>query len=131
MGLHLTGRRDAALVGSIYFTVAPYRAEQVSHVQTLAAFFMPLGLLALHRYWETRHRRWLAALSVCTFLNGCISGYHLLYFAIPLGLVLVWMSVASPDWRKTAAVALALGAALAAMAPVLIETMPAYTRRGA
>ncbi len=118
--LYLTGRRDAAIVGSIYFALAPYRAAQVSHVQTQAAFFMPLGLLALHRYWESPQRRWLAALSVCTFLNGCISGYHLLYFAIPLGLVLAWLAVSAPDWRKTAAVGLALLAALLAMAPLLL-----------
>ena len=118
--LHLTGRRDAALVGSIYFSLAPYRAEHVSHVQTGAAFFMPLGLLALHRFWETRQRQWLAALTVCTFLNGCISGYHLLYFAIPLGLVLAWLSVSTPDWRRTAAAMAALGLALLAMAPVLM-----------
>ena len=117
---HLTGRRDAALVGSLYFALAPYRAEQVSHLQTGATFFMPLGLLALHRFWESRRRRWLAALFVCTFLNGCISGYHLLYFAIPLGLVLAWLMIAAPDWRKAAAVALALGAALVAMAPLLM-----------
>ena len=117
---HLTGRRDAALVGSIYFTLAPYRAEQVSHLQTEAAFFMPLGLLALHRFWESRRRRWLVVLAVCTFLNGCISGYHLLYFAIPLGLVLAWLIVSAPDWKKATAVGLALGAALLAMAPVLM-----------
>jgi hypothetical protein len=117
---HLTGRRDAALVGSIYFTLAPYRAEQVSHLQTEAAFFMPLGLLALHRFWESSRRRWLVALALCTFLNGCISGYHLLYFAIPLGLVLAWLSVSAPDWKKATAVGLAIAAALAAMAPVLV-----------
>jgi len=118
--LGLTGRRDAAVVGSIYFTLAPYRAVQVSHAQTQAAFFMPLGLLALHRYWETRDWRWLAALSIFTFLNGCISGYHLLYFAIALGLVLLWLMASAPDWRKTRAVGLALGAAVLGMAPLLL-----------
>jgi hypothetical protein len=122
--LHLTGRRDAAVVGSIYFTVAPYRAVQVSHVQTQAAFFMPLALLALHRYWETRDRRWLAALATFSFLNGCISGYHLLYFAIAIGLVLVWLMMSAPSWGKATAVGLALGAAALGMAPILM----AYVR---
>jgi hypothetical protein len=128
--LCLTGRRDAALVGSVYFSLAPYRAEQVSHLQTLAAFFMPLGLLALHRFWDTHHRGWLVALSLCTFVNGCISGYHLLYFAIPLGLVLAWLMVAGPDWRKAGAVGLALGAALLAMAPLLLVYLRVHAAWG-
>jgi hypothetical protein len=46
----LTGRRGAALAGGLSYMLAPYRAAQLPHVQTLAVFYMPLALLGLHAY---------------------------------------------------------------------------------
>jgi hypothetical protein len=117
--LALTGRRDAALVGSLYFTLAPLRAGQASHLQTQAAFFMPLALLALHRFWETRDRRWLLLLGLATFSNGAVSGYHLLYFGVAAGLVLVWLAVSSFDAGKLLAAGGTLAVALLGLVPLL------------
>jgi hypothetical protein len=116
----VTGRRDASFVGGLYFMMAPYRASQLSHVQTLATFYMPLALLGLHAFVQTGRRRWLALLLAATVANGLVSGYHLVYFAVVLGLALAWM-VAARHWRATAAVAATLGAALLALLPVLLS----------
>ena len=51
--LVLTGRRDAATIGALAFALAPYHADQLSHIQTEALFFMPIAAGALHRYWTT------------------------------------------------------------------------------
>ena len=116
----LTGRRDAALIGGLYFMLAPYRAAQLPHVQTLATFYMPLALLGLHAYWRSGQRRWLACLFAATVANGLVSGYHLVYFAVPLGVALVWMAAASRDWRRPAIAAGTVAFAGLALLPVLL-----------
>ena len=63
LGYVLTGRADAALAGSAVFAFAPYRASQVSHLQVLTAYWMPLALAALHVY--AAHRRPSVADRVC------------------------------------------------------------------
>lgn len=124
----LTGRGDAALVGGLAFMLAPYRAAQLPHVQTLATFYMPAALLALHRYWQTGGRRWLVCLWVTTIANGLVSGYHLVYFTLPLGVALVWMAASCATWRRPAAVAITLAAALAALLPILLPYQSVHER---
>lgn len=115
----LTGRRDVAFVGGLYFMMAPYRASQLSHVQTLATFYMPVALLCLHTFWRTGRRPWLLGLLAATVANGLVSGYHLVYFAVPLGLTLIWM-LAARQWRATAAIASTLVLSLLCLLPVLL-----------
>ena len=50
LGRELTGRRDAAWLAGLAFAFAPYRMDQLAHLQVLASFWMPLALLGLHRY---------------------------------------------------------------------------------
>jgi hypothetical protein len=116
----LTARGDAALIGGLYFMLAPYRAAQLPHVQTLATFYMPLALLGLHAYWRSGQKRWLACLFVATVANGLVSGYHLVYFALPLAVALVWVAASSTDWRRPAAIAGTLVTAGVTLLPVLI-----------
>lgn len=118
--LTLTGRRDAAFVGSLAFAFAPYHASQLSHLQTEATFFMPLTLVGLHRYWTTGARRWLVLLAASTALNGFVCGYFLLYFSVLLALAVAWLAVSSRDWRKLAGVAAAFGAALLVLSPQIL-----------
>lgn len=120
LALALTGRRDAAVLGGLAYAFAPYHASQLAHVQTQAMFWMPVALVGLHRYWETGRRRWLVCLSAATALNGLTCGYFLLYFAVLLGLALVWLTIASRSLRKLAEAGAALAAAALALAPVIV-----------
>ncbi len=118
--LTLTTRRDAAVVGGLACAFAPYHASQLAHVQTQAMFWMPVALVGLHRYWNTGGRRWLVCLAAATALNGLTCGYFLLYFAVLLGLAIVWLTVASRSIRKLGGVAAALAAAALALLPVIL-----------
>ena len=124
----LTGRRDAAFIGGLYFMLAPYRAAQLPHVQTLATFYMPLALLALHAYWRTGRGRWLACLFVATVLNGLVSGYHLVYFGLLLGFVLIWMAASRAESQRLALAVVTLAAAAAALLPVLLPYRQTHER---
>jgi hypothetical protein len=119
--LEVTDRRDAAFIGALAFAFAPYHASQVSHLQMNAAFFMPIALLGLHRFWNTGGYRWLMLFTAATVMNGFTSGYLLLYFDILLAIAIVWLAVGRPDWRRLTAITLASMLALATLAPVILK----------
>src|SRR5262249_31150968 len=52
LAVALTGRHDVAAVGAVAWAFGPYRFAQVSHLQMLWTFGVPLALLALHRYHD-------------------------------------------------------------------------------
>jgi hypothetical protein len=119
--LTLTGRRDAALIGSLAFAFAPYHASQQAHLQIEAMFFMPLALTGLHRYWATGERRWLSLFGAAIALNALVCGYFLLYFSVFVGLAIVWLMFAAPDARKLGGVTIALVLAGLAISPVYLK----------
>ena len=45
-------RHDCAFVAGLAFGFAPYRMAQFAHVQVLSAYWMPLALAGLHRYFR-------------------------------------------------------------------------------
>ncbi len=86
----LTGRHDAALLAGLAFGFHPYRAAQLPHLQMLLTCWMPLGLLALHRYLDTRRVSALVLLAIAWLLNGLSNGYLLVFFAVLVGLWIAW-----------------------------------------
>jgi hypothetical protein len=120
----LTGSHAAALVAGVGFGFNPYRAAQVFHIQLLMSFWMPLGLLGLHRFLEHRRHRDLALFAVCWLMNGLTSGYFLFFFAVFVTLWIVWFV---RTWRDAFAI---VGAA--AMASfVLAPWLAGYSQRQA
>ena len=71
----LTGRPDAAWVAGLAYGFCPYRIDQLAHLQVLASFWLPLSLLALHRYWQERRPRWLVLFAGAYLLQGLANGY--------------------------------------------------------
>ncbi|HXW05711.1 MAG TPA: hypothetical protein VD833_10800 [Vicinamibacterales bacterium] len=80
----LTGSARAGFVGALVFGFYPYRFEHYSHLELQMTVWMPLGLLAVHRFVETA--RWpyalLAALAVVAQLYS--SMYYGVFFPIVL-----------------------------------------------
>ncbi len=115
----LTGRRDAAFVAGLAFGFAPYRIAQLSHVQVLAAFWMPVALLGLHRFAATRRRRWLAMFATAVAWQALTNGYYLMFLTVLIGLWLVWFARRLGP-KHSGAVALAFVVAAAALLPILL-----------
>ena len=118
--LVLTARRDAALIGALAMAFAPYHATQISHIQTEGLFFMPIALVALHRYWTTGNWRWLILLTAATALNALVCGYFLLFFSTFLGVALLWYVLATRDVKKLVASLASLAVAILAISPVIV-----------
>jgi hypothetical protein len=113
----LTGRHDAALLAGLAFGFSPYRAAQLPHLQTLWSCWMPLCLLALHKYLDSGRRRLLVAAGVCWALNALTTGYFLMYFSVLLGFWILWFA---RSWRQWLPIVGTLALAAAAVAPVLV-----------
>jgi hypothetical protein len=86
----LIGRDDAAFIAGLLFGFAPYRIAHLPQIQCLAAFPMPFALLGLHRYLRDRRARWLVLFGAGWLLQAMCNGYYMLFFAIVVGLWLLW-----------------------------------------
>ena len=113
----LTGRHGAALIAGMAFGFSPYRAAQMPHLQTLWSCWMPLGLYALHGFVTERRPRQLVLFGICWLMNGLATGYFLFYFAVLVGLWIVWFVRRSRDLLT---IGVTLGVASLPLVPLLI-----------
>jgi Bacterial membrane protein YfhO len=126
----LTGSRPAALVAGAYYAFCPYRMLQIMHIQMLATGWMPIGLLGLHRYFQTDRRRWLALFVVAYVLQVTSNMYVAYFMAIPAAFLIADGIVASrARWRTKVLEIVAAGTVVLVMLlPVLV---PYYQARAA
>lgn len=88
----------AALCAALAYGFGPYRAGQLAHLQVLTSQWMPLVLLAMHRYVEEGRKRWLGVFVFAWIVQALSNGYYLLFFPVLLLLWLAWFV----DWRRPA-----------------------------
>jgi hypothetical protein len=102
-----------ALLAGAAFSFSPLRMDQVGHLSTLGAQWLPLVLLYLHRYARTGRLRHAAAAGAFFGLAGWACGYHgIIGLAVlPFAVVPLFWGRWSRLWGLTLAAALA-GAAL-------------------
>lgn len=125
----LTGRTDAAAIAGLAFGFNPYRMAHIEHLELLLAFGMPLALLALHRYRETRRGAWLLALALSILLQGLCSSYYLLFFSIFMGLWILWF-LRPADWRAVLSIAVASLLPVALLAPIYLRFAAVHRHYG-
>jgi hypothetical protein len=118
VALTLTKRHDAALICGLAFGFNPFRVAHVEHLELLLAFGMPMALTALHRYVESRQRRWLAVLAGALVLQALSSSYYALFFTVFFGLWIVWF-MRPRAWREGLAVCAAGASATLVVWPVV------------
>jgi hypothetical protein len=116
----LWGRTDAALLAGLAFALTPYRLAQTTHLQVLLNGWMPIGLWALHRYFATGARRWMAAFAAVFVLQGLSNGYYFYFFLIAVA-VMAAVELAVPRIPRARVIgdfALAGAGIFAAIAPI-------------
>ena len=117
----LTGRRDAAWLAGLAFAFAPYRMDQLAHIQVLASFWMPLALMALHRYYRDERMRWLILFGVSVLMLGLSNLYFLLFFPVLVVGWVAWFTTDSGGLRKAGAVCCASAVGMLPMLPILLR----------
>ena len=98
--------------------------SQLAHLQMLAVQWVPLALLGLHAYLETRKVRWLVLFGVAWLLQALSNGYTLVLLSALVGLWLLWFVVLQRQWRALGAVVAALGVATLPLVPSCSPTSP-------
>lgn len=147
LALELTGRRDAALLAGLVFAFGPYRMNQLSHIQMLAYYWLPVSLLGLHHYVkgsatlsglrsQSSHasfgqdRRsasaaeaagsrpwWLAVFGGAWLMQALSNGYALFHFSVLIVLWLIWFV---RDLRKVLPIVVVWALASLPLLPILL-----------
>jgi hypothetical protein len=112
-----------AAIAATAFTVSPFRMDFYLEFQMQLAFPIPLALLALLRYLETRRARYLAGTLALLWVEALAS----MYYAIILGLCLATLTALhlvaharTWTWRLVAQGAVGVAALGLALAPFIV-----------
>ena len=126
----LTSSAGAAFLAGLAYAFAPYRTGHIGHIQILLSFWMPLSLLGLHAYLESRRWRWLVLFAVTWALQGATNGYSLVYFSLVVLLWVVWFLGRHDRWHRAGVVAASLVVAAVPLAPILYRYLMAQRALG-
>jgi len=96
----------------------------------LAVMWVPLVLLGLHAYLETRKLRWLVLFGVAWLLQAMSNGYTLFLLSALVGFWLLWFLVPQRQWRALGAVVATLGVATLPLVPVLYTYLTVHAWNG-
>jgi len=116
-------RADAAVLAGLMAALAQYRLHSVSHLPVLIYGWMPLALWALHNYFATGERRWVAAFAAGFTIAGLSNGYYFYFFFFLAGIVVASELVFTeqPRTRLVVDLAVAAAAALVLVAPIVLK----------
>ena len=114
-------RCGPAFVGGLVFAFAPYRVSQLSHLQVVAPFWLPVALASLHRYLSDGKRVWLLTFGAAWLLQSLTNGYFMLFGAVLIGLWIVYFCSTRATISALPAIGLAWVVASLPLLPVLLE----------
>jgi hypothetical protein len=130
LGFVLTRHHGAALLAGLVFGFNPFRAAHLPHLELLCSYWLPVALLALHRWGETRKPVWLVVLSVALTLQALTSVYYFAFFGVVVGLWLLWFVRLRLRPRDYVALGASLAAPLFIIAPILLQYRRAHASMG-
>jgi hypothetical protein len=88
---HLTGRTLSGVIAGLIFAFSATLMQQITHLQLVAAWFIPLALLQLHRFFETTRLRHSILFALFFLLQALTCVYYGLFFLSLLPVVLAVM----------------------------------------
>jgi F5/8 type C domain-containing protein len=122
IGAHVLAREItssdlAGLIAGLTFGFNPYRMDHLPHLELLAAWWLPVVLLALHRYLRDGSARWLVLFAASLALQGLSCGYYF-FFAVPL--LAAWILWFVRPVRRILPIGIAWAAAVVPLLPALV-----------
>jgi len=115
----ISRRHDCAFVAGLAYAFAPYRMAQFAHVQVLSAYWVPIALAALHRYFADPRTRWLMLFALAWFMQAMACGQYLFYLSVLVALWLLWFVSGPGSWRALVRLGIAWTIAAALLAPLM------------
>ncbi|MEO8484466.1 MAG: hypothetical protein ABI634_19835 [Acidobacteriota bacterium] len=92
LAAHVTRSPASAFVSALLFTFYPYRFEHYSHLELQMTQWMPLALLALHRFIETARTRFAlgaVAAAVAQLYSSMYYGVFFALYVLPISAILL------------------------------------------
>lgn len=120
LAFSLTRRASAAFIAGLVYGFHPFRAEHIPHLELLSGYWLPLVLLALHRWLDTFRRRWLVVLVIALVLTAFTTGYYFFFLGVLIGLWLLWFLPWNLPVRRYAELGVALAVPFVPLLPVLL-----------
>jgi F5/8 type C domain-containing protein len=125
----LTERHDASAIAGMAYGFSPFRFGHLEHLELLAAFGMPIALVALHRYLTDRRTMWWWLFGGALVLQALACSYYFLFFLILLALWILWF-VRLPDVKVVFGAAAGVALAAVAISPVAVKYLAIHERFG-
>ncbi len=122
----LTRSHAAGLIAGLAYGFNPYRMAQLSHLQMLWSWGIPLTLAALHRYMDSGRARWLLLFALAWLLQAAANGYYLLFVPVLLVLWVGWFVPLRERPGRLLAIAGAFALASLPLVPLLLEYQAAH-----
>ena len=108
---YLTGRSFGGMIGGIVFAFAHYRFGQISHLQLLTSWWIPLAIYFLERFFSQRRNRDLACFAACFIAQAWATIYLGIFLASAVALHVLYRWLTSTDLLKDRSLWIRLGAA--------------------
>jgi F5/8 type C domain-containing protein len=125
----LTDADDAAWLAGLAYAFTPIRAPGIGHIQTLAAYGLPVMLLGLHGYLKTRRWPWLLLAGAAWVQQSLANGYFMLFGAVLIGAWLLYFC-GLHLWKRGVAMVAALAIASLPLVPIMLEYWRIHERYG-
>lgn len=94
LAFRLTRNHSAAFIGGVIYAFAPYRFAQLTHIQVLWAWAIPLTFFYLHKWFDEKKDRYGAAMTVCFLIQILGNGYFALYLTLFLAIAFIFFFMA-------------------------------------
>ena len=117
----ITRRTDAGILAGLAYGFSPYRTAELGHLQSLAVYWLPMALGALHAYIDERRTRWLVLFAVAWLMQSLTNGYVMLFGAVLRPAVVVLLLLVTREVASLPPVLLAWGLGSLPLVPILLE----------
>jgi hypothetical protein len=130
LALVLTRRHDAAFLAGLSFGFTPYRTAELGHLQMLSVYWIPLCLVALHRFLDSRRAGWLVLFILAWVLQALANGYFIFFGAVLIGLWILYFCSTRDTWRAAPAILIACALANLPLLPVMLKYHAVHEQYG-
>jgi hypothetical protein len=130
LAYEVTARHDASAIAGAAFGFNPYRISQISHLQMLWVFWMPLALVAMHRNARDRRARWPLMFGAMWVGQALSNNYFLLFFSLLVALWLAWFLGSRAEWPRLRRMVAAWAGGAIVLLPIGIQYLRLHARLG-
>lgn len=83
---YFTKRRAAGIIAGIIYGFCSYKVLNFGHLQNMTIFYMPLLLLLMFKYFDTKKLKFLIGIGLCLLLQSLSSWYHMIFIFLLFGI---------------------------------------------